>query len=394
MSESAGNESDLSFSEFDAEQEVDPNDLHDDNVSSKALSVPETVQRLIFQSSNELEGTDWREEFRMINSKLLQKAQEKHLSLTAQNFNRADLLRILFEPLAHLLTNSDYGIFTEESPNERLANFGFFMATLNILKVSGLSFAELDHPSFQALRAGLKLPMPITTFKETLKRLAIECRNRKGQLFFNLEKVFSKSDVQLFYSPSIVLGADDDKMPTRSDALSEDSIKKTGGRTSRSFPTSDDMNTAYGCFTLARLTQKKEQTSFQSIEQFLKWVKEVNDLTFVPNLFLLDRGYDRASDLFAQWFGTLKRGPHCIYVEPTSRRPCKYNNQVKILLEGLQVNYEYQVPTFNGKSQYQSAFLSNGNATYMTAPAGHESFGSNLIGVWLAVHIRPSLLTD
>ena len=71
----------------------------------------------------------------MINSKLLQKAQEKHLSLTAQNFNRADLLRILFEPLAHLLTNPDYGIVTGESPNERLANFGFFMATLNILKV-------------------------------------------------------------------------------------------------------------------------------------------------------------------------------------------------------------------------------------------------------------------
>ena len=37
MSESAGNESDLSFSEFDAEQEVDPNDLHDDDVSSEEV---------------------------------------------------------------------------------------------------------------------------------------------------------------------------------------------------------------------------------------------------------------------------------------------------------------------------------------------------------------------
>ena len=144
---------------------------------------------------------------------------------------------------------------------------------------------------------------------------------------------------------------------------------------------------------MARLTQKKDQTSFQSIERFLKWVKEIKELTLIPNLFLLDRGYDCASDLFALWFGTLKKGPHCIYAEPTSRRPCKYFNQVKILPEGLQVNYEHVVTTYNGKSQYQSAFLSNGHVTYMTAPAGHRSFGSNLLGVWLAIPIRPSLLT-
>ena len=205
-------------------------------VSVKALSVPETVKKLIFQTSNELEGTNWREEFRTITSRLLQKAEEKQLSLTIENFNRADLLRILFEPLAHLLTNSEYRIFDGESPNERLTNFGFFMATLNILKVSGLSFAELEHPTFQSLRVGLRLLMPLTVFKETLKRLQIECRKRKGQLFFNLEKVFSKTNIDIFYSPNMVLGADDDKMPTRSDALSEMGIKKKEDGRADHFP--------------------------------------------------------------------------------------------------------------------------------------------------------------
>src|SRR3989338_10440144 len=81
------------------------------------------------------------------NSELSQKRFAMHAALMCQ-YQHSQLIRVLYEQIANFLVNPRYNIFEGASPNDKFLQFGKFMATLNILQVSRLSFAELENPVF------------------------------------------------------------------------------------------------------------------------------------------------------------------------------------------------------------------------------------------------------
>ena len=370
-------------------------------ISVSRLPISSTVRAIHFGTPPACESASWKREFEVIRTQVLEASKRfklPELFVSSVEICRPTLIRILFNDIAQELIKENYEIFHGESPDRRLLEFGQFMATLNLLKVSGLSFSELEDPCFKKIHASLETPMPIHIFKETMKRfsLAFERKN----LYFTLEKVFTSTNIPLFYHQDIILGADDDKIPTRAQGLTDLGIKRNVGRGSRAFPTTDDVNTIAGCFTISRATQRFGQSNYNTLETFINRVKKITERTSIPNLWVIDRGFDRASELFEEWFGTLKRASRCIFVEPTVHRPVQFSNQVEIKPDGMQVLYEYRVVTSEesndtpGKTHIQSAFLSGGTATYMTAPHGSGKFGSELQGAWVAIPRKPTKVPE
>ena len=176
-----------------------------------------------------------------------------------------------------------------------------------------------------------------------------------------------------------------------------DSGDIVGGRTSRVFPTCDELNTPEGYFTIGRNTQKIGQTNHSSVKKLLSTIRNNFTTTssfsnLLTNLFIIDRGYDQVVSLFDNWFGTLKKGKHCVFIEPTANRPQRFSNQTVIRPEGAQALYQSRV-VIEGKRQIQSAFLVSGKATYLTQPATPGIFGENLKGVWDGVR-KKTLIHD
>ena len=336
------------------------------------LSVPETVVSITFGDVGPFERDGWKSEFRIISEKI------RHRSNSDTSL--AAMVKILFEQLAAIFSHPDCGIFPESiSPNDKYLAFGKFMATLNLIKVSRLSFPEIENPNFERFWSALNLPMSLTLFKLTLDRLSKAIFDSKGSLLRKMEKAFTKTNVSLFYDQSIAIGADDDKQPTRNESLSDINIKKKGGRGSRTFPVADEFNTINGYFTIGRATQTFEDSTYNSVSGLLDIIRTVTRQNNVQNLFFLDRGYDDASDLFTEWFGTLKRSSRCIYIEPTPKRPQKYRNQIVIKPMGCQVVYVTRV-ILNGKRQLQTAQCIAGTSTYFTHVCFQPySFNLNII---------------
>ena len=82
------------------------------------------------------------------------------------------------------------------------------MATLHLLKVTGLSFSELSNPSFTNITSALRPPLALRRFEEMIDAMD---RPSSSNLLKNAEKVFTLSNSNLFYHPIFELGLDDDK---------------------------------------------------------------------------------------------------------------------------------------------------------------------------------------
>ena len=179
------------------------------------LSVPETVISISFDDSQSFEQSDWKTEFRIIAEKV-RNACGSDVSIPTYS----QLIRVLYEQIANFLVNPRYNIFEGASPNDKFLQFGKFTATLNILQVSRLSFAELENPVFSPYFSALALPLSLTSFQTILKKLSEAIFTSKGAFLKQMEAIFTEINMCLFYHPSFGIGADDDKQPTRSESLS------------------------------------------------------------------------------------------------------------------------------------------------------------------------------
>ena len=181
------------------------------------------------------ESGGWRRELELIHQNLLREATRSYQRPPSeQHLPRSILIRLLYDRIGLFLVNPDYTIFPGYNPQEKLSYFGKFMATCHILKVSGLSFTELENPVFSKLTNSLELPMALDEFKGCLQRLD---QTSCPEFLKKVEKVFTQTNVPLFYHPNMPLALDDDKIPKRDEKFLELQIKKKGGRTSRVFPT-------------------------------------------------------------------------------------------------------------------------------------------------------------
>jgi len=356
--------------------------LNPNILSFSLLSVPTTTRGITFEKRN-FEGSTWKFEFQEVMKKLNEKIL--HSTGDSSSIPRSKLIKALYERIAHLLISPEFGIFQGVSSDEKLSEFGAFMATLHILKVVGLSFAEMSDPSFSNITRALNLPLSLKRFEEIID--AID-RPSSFNLLKKAEKVFTLSNSNLFYHPSFELGIDDDKMPTRSEELKDLGIKRVGGRDTRTYPVADELNTIAGFFTIGRNTQNFDSNTKASSSRLIKLIMNTSEMQ-LPNLVYLDRGYDASTELFDKWFGTLKRTLKNVFCEVNPSRPKKYSNMIELTSEGCQAYYVARIiPSTSNPypvEHFQTAFCANGSVTYLSQPDVPSWFGRELVGLWYGI---------
>ena len=159
------------------------------------------------------------------------------------------------------------------------------------------------------------------------------------------------------------------------------------------FPTADELNTINGYFTIGRSTQSFDMNTFRSIASLLGIIRQISGQSEIKNIFFLDRGYDDASELFREWFGTQKRSARCVNIEPGPNRPQRFKNQIVIQPSGCQVVHVTRV-IIDGKKQLQTALCVSGTTTYLTQLDRDDTFGQRLLGRWIGIKNRPFALTS
>lgn len=325
----------------------------------------------------------WREELTAIRAQILESRQyqvTRQMNLTPLGA----VISLLFEDLSVELLNTEYGLFPASEPR---AKFGQFMSSFALLAASRMSQTELTNPHLAALNATLlqKLPLSPTEFGAILRSVpdavkhpvgslsdALEDRNPVSpRILTRLEARLTRINVSLFYHPSHLLAADDDKHHSRSVGFAQASIDLFSTRTTRRWPTIDDIHTAYGMFLLSRRTRTSGMTADRHFEaQIIDICREVSTLS-LPNVIHFDRGYDgsASTETAPRWFGSQKSGVKMVFIEdqtPTksnqvaiSGKTCQCVHAVKfhpITKQGARLSMQIQlaVITGTGKTAYLS----------------------------------------